>query len=233
MMHWQWNEMAGVGRDYGDAEEVAVYDQSHADFRDVDAEAQKALQLLDLGPGNTILDIGCGTGTFALAAAKHGLEVTAIDVSPAMLAAAHRKALADGMTNIRFLPQGFLTYEHEGPLLDAVTTTFALHHLPDYWQFVALRRIHAILRPRGRFLLRDVVIPDGTDPQSAIQNFIDAQAQLGGEFLRQDAEGHFREEFSTFAWVLEGLLKRAGFQILDHQLESHVLATYLCQPEQM
>jgi len=67
------------------------------------------------------------------------------------------------------------------------------------------------------------VIPDGEDLAKPVQSFIDDQANAGGDFLREDAEGHFRDEFSTFDWVIEGMLVRAGFTILDHRVESHVI----------
>ncbi len=228
-MKWTWNEFRQTGRDYRDAEEVACYDRTHADFRDMEAEAERSLDLLEIGPEETLLDIGCGTGTFAIAAARRCRQVIGIDVSETMLAEAGRKASALGVKNVRFEHHGFLTYEHRELPLDAVATTFALHHLPDYWQAVALRRIHAMLAPEGRFYLRDVVIPDGENLFEPVQTFIDSQAKAGGDFLREDAEGHFRDEFSPFDWVIEGMLVRAGFTILACKIESQVIATYLCK----
>ncbi len=228
-MNWQWDEFRQTGRDYGQTDEVAQYDRSHADFRDLTKEAQSSLDQIDAGPKTTLLDIGCGTGWFAIAAAARCQTVIGIDVSEAMLSEARWKANTLEQKNVRFEHAGFLTYEHTGFAPDAITTTFALHHLPDYWQAVALRRIYGMLAPGGRFLLRDVVIPDCPRLNEPVQAFISEQSQAGGDFLREDAEGHFREEFSTFDWVVEGMLARAGFTILDRRIDSHVIATYLCK----
>ena len=228
-MNWLYNEFKQTGRNYEEQSEVARYDSSHADFRNLDAEAETALRQIEADANTTLLDIGCGTGNFAIAAAAICKEVFAIDVSEAMLAEARRKASSREINNIRFESAGFLSYKHQGTPLDAVTSTFALHHLPDYWQAVALRRICDMLRPGGLLLLRDVVIPDGGDLFAPIEEFIAIQTAAGGDFLREDAEGHFREEFSTFDWVLEGILKRAGFSILSRQFDSQVLATFLCK----
>lgn len=228
-MRWRWNEFRQTGRDYADAAEAGRYDRTHAGFRDAEAEAREALRLIDPPASATLLDLGCGTGCFVAAAARHCREVIGADVSEAMLAEARRRASAQGLANVRFEHRGFLTYEHRGAPLDAVATTFALHHLPDYWQAVALRRIHAMLVRGGRLYLRDVVIPEGGDLFGPVQEFIDSQARAGGDFLREDAEGHFREEFSTFDWVIEGMLVQAGFTILEHRVESHVISTYLCK----
>jgi len=228
-MNWRWNEFRQTGRNYGDAAEVGRYDKTHADFRDTIAEATDALDLLDVRPDWRLLDIGCGTGAFAVTAAMVCREIIGIDVSEPMLSVARLKASCLGLTNVGFKHQGFLSYEHAGLPLDAVATTFALHHLPCFWQAVALRRIHGMLAPGGYFLLCDVVISDGARLFEPIESFIDEQARAGGDFLREDAEGHFRDEFSTFDWVIEGMLVRAGFTILKHHVKSHVISTYLCR----
>lgn len=51
-----------------------------------------------INPGDHVLDIGCGTGTFAIACAEKGASVVGIDVSPQMLAVAKRKIEKRGLT---------------------------------------------------------------------------------------------------------------------------------------
>src|SRR5690606_7325365 len=89
---WHLDEFRQVGRDYGQQSEVDVYDSSHADFRDIRAESRQALDLLEVQSGQVLVDIGCGTGTFVIEAAKRGAIVHAVDVSEAMLACARSKA---------------------------------------------------------------------------------------------------------------------------------------------
>ena len=62
---------------------------------------------------------------------------------------------------IEFHHQGFLTYEHASGTADAIATSFALHHLPDFWKGVAVQRMAAMLRPGGRMYLYDVVLGEG------------------------------------------------------------------------
>ena len=50
-------------------------------------------------------------------------------------------------------------------------------------------------------------------------------------FSQEEFETHVREEYSTFAWVLEGLLERAGFQILERAYPAQENAEYTCFPE--
>ncbi|MEM1058397.1 MAG: methyltransferase domain-containing protein [Verrucomicrobiota bacterium] len=229
-LSWQYDEFRQVGRDYGDAAEVGIYDATHADFRDIAAEAGAMLDALGVRADSVLIDFGCGTGEFALHEARRCGRVIAVDVSERMLAAARRKLEQAGLANVEFHHAGFLTYAHAGSPADAIASTFALHHLPDFWKGVALERLHGMLRPGGRFYLRDVVLPEDR-PLEKIRAFIEKQAELGGDFLREDAEGHFRDEHSTSAWVMEGLLTRAGFRLERAEQTDGVIATYLCTRE--
>jgi len=74
-----------------------------------------------------------------------------------MLNFTRRKAELRGIKNIEFHQAGFLTYDHHGEPLDAVVSQLALHHLPDFWKMIALKRIFAMLKEGGKFYLRDVV----------------------------------------------------------------------------
>lgn len=225
---WQYDEFKPVGRDYGSQPEVDVYDSSHADFRDIKAESNRVLDLLAVKQGDTILDFGSGTGTFAIEAARRGAHVHAIDVSMTMLARAKCKAEQEGVGGIEFHHAGFLTYEHPDDSADFVVTTFAFHHLPDFWKGVSLKRIHRMLKMDGQFYLHDVIIEE-KDSLENIARFIDQQKEAGGDFLRDDAEGHFRDEYSTYDWVMDGLLARVGFSVICKHLEGGVIGTYLCR----
>ena len=44
-----------------------------------------------LGSGSAVLEVGCGTGQLTESLARHEVELTAIDIGPAMIAAAHRR----------------------------------------------------------------------------------------------------------------------------------------------
>ncbi|MDR9367414.1 MAG: class I SAM-dependent methyltransferase [Balneolaceae bacterium] len=224
---WTYNEFEQVGKDYSQEKEVAVYDSTHSDFRDVTAENNAILNRLGLKKEHTIIDFGSGTGAFAIQAASYCKKVFAIDVSQTMLDFSKKKTKSAEVENIEFHHAGYLSYDHkEGPV-DAIVSSFSFHHLPDYWKSVALRRMHEMLNPDGKFYLYDVIIEE-ENAEENIQAFIESQAALGGDFLREDAEEHFREEYSTFDWIMEALLQRSGFTILEKEFSAGVLGTYLC-----
>ncbi|MBT5705080.1 MAG: methyltransferase domain-containing protein [Verrucomicrobia bacterium] len=222
---WHFDEYQQIGRDYTSPEEVQVYDESHAQFRDIAKENNEALDCLKVSPGTVLLDIGCGTGTFAIESARRGLDVHAADVSKAMLAYAKDKAKG---CDIVFHNAGFLTLEMAHESVDLITTTFAFHHLPDFWKGIALKRLFRMLKPSGRLYIRDVILEED-DALENIARLVEHQELMGGDFLREDAEGHFREENSTYDWVMDGLLSRAGFSILMKTFDRGVLGTYICR----
>ena len=71
---------------YHDPELVEVYDAVNSSRKDFDFYTKELPS-----PPAAILDIGCGTGTFALDLANRGYSVTAVDPAPHMIAIAKRK----------------------------------------------------------------------------------------------------------------------------------------------
>lgn len=227
-LSWQYNEFKQVGKDYTRQEEVDVYDSTHSDFRDVEKENEAILKAINIQKSDVIIDFGSGTGAFAIQAASRCTKVIAVDVSEPMIHFAQTKVEKSGRTNIEFFHAGFLTYQHEDEPVDTIVTSLAFHHLPDFWKGLALQRMFRMLKQGGTLFLRDVVI--GTEsPVETIQSFIDQQEVAGGDFLREDAEQHFGEEFSTYDWIMEGLLERTGFAIENKEMNDGVFATYLCK----
>jgi ubiquinone/menaquinone biosynthesis C-methylase UbiE len=226
-IYWQYDEFMQVGKDYGTKAQVEVYDSSHADFRDIKAESDRVLDLLKIKATDTIIDFGAGTGIFAIQAARRCTKVNAVDVSQEMIDLASTKAAQAQISNIEFHHAGFLTYQHQGQPADAIVTTFAFHHLPDFWKGIAMNRINGMLKTGGYLYIHDVII-DNLDALANINAFIQKQEALGGDFLREDAEGHFRDEYSTYDWVMDGLLSRSGFTINSKQIDGGVIGTYLC-----
>jgi 2-polyprenyl-3-methyl-5-hydroxy-6-metoxy-1,4-benzoquinol methylase len=95
------------GRDYGNPAEVEIYDSTHADFRDVEAESKELLDLLGLASSDVLIDFGSGTGTFAIASARRCARVHSVDVSQAIIDYAKAKANTAGISNLVFSHAGF------------------------------------------------------------------------------------------------------------------------------
>ena len=189
---WQYHEPDHPGADFDALAET--YDQDMQKHRDVQREISEILDFLVLSPNDTVLEIGAGTGEFALAAARHCQKVYAVDLSPGMLRYAGKKAASRAISNVEFLPGGFLTYQHQGAPLDAVVTQIALHHLPDFWKQVALLRIFDMLKVGGKFCLRDVVYSfDPRDQEKFFAEFISKAHQKGGPEFATAHHQSYRE----------------------------------------
>jgi ubiquinone/menaquinone biosynthesis C-methylase UbiE len=152
MREWWLDELAHAGAEHLDAAYVARYERK-AGYDP--AEDVASLIGYGLGSESTVIDLGAGTGVFALAVARVAGHVVAADVSPAMIEALRRRVAESGANNVTVVQAGFLSYEHEGPPADFVFTRNALHQIPDFWKGIALRRIAAVLRPGGILRLRD------------------------------------------------------------------------------
>ena len=113
--------------------------------------------------------------------------------------------------------------------MDALVSVAVLHHLPDFWKQVALLRGAAMLKPGGRFFLFDVVF---SFPPSAyarhIDGWIEAFRDKAGDEFVGDAQTHIRDEYSTFDWVLRGMLEAAGFRIDSTERRDALSAAYVC-----
>jgi SAM-dependent methyltransferase len=209
---WMLDEVANAGRENLDPQHVARYDLKE----DAAAEAEVRLSRdRGLTHDSTVVEFGAGTGQFALAVAPWAARVVAVDVSPVMLAALRANIAAAQRTNIEVVQAGFLTYEHDGGVVDFVYSRYALHHLPDFWKAVALQRIGDLLRPDGLLRLWDVVYD--FEPGQA-EDRIEAWCATGGESVddawsRAELEEHVRDEHSTFSWLMEPMLQRCGFAI--------------------
>lgn len=101
---------------------------------------------------NSALDIGCGTGSFARLLSARANEVTAIDLSPAMIR--HAISLSQGYKNIHYLVGDIFEYQSSGRY-DCIVSIAAMHHLlPD-----VLPIIKDLLAPKGVFIVLDLYKP--------------------------------------------------------------------------
>ena len=223
-----FDEFKPFAVDFHDVKEVEAYDR-----RQGTTEEEKRHLIAKLGVGSTdhVVDFGCGTWALAIQAAFVCERVVAVDVSEAMLSFAEARAQEMGVTNIEFIHAGFLTYNHVGRSVDFILTDSALHHLPDLWKVAAIQRMSRILKPNGILFLADAVYSfEPEHYQDACSNWIaDAGKQDGSGFTPENFAGHIRDEYSTYSWILEAILNRARFEILEARYLSPIRANYTCR----
>jgi len=222
-------EVVAASRENLDAGHVARYDEKK-DARA--ADEVELLMALGLDRRSTVVDLGAGTGQFALAVAPACGRVVAVDISPVMLARLRAKVAESRLSNVGVVQAGFLSYEHSGALTDFVYSRWALHHLPDFWKSMALKRMRMILRPGGLLRLSDIAYSfDAADAETRIEAWcatLPVQPTTQRDWSRTDIEEHVRDEHSTFTCLLEAMIQRSGFEIEDAVYsEDGIFAEYI------
>ena len=225
---WYIDEFAHAGEEHLDPEYVAMYDRKSQ----TDPTEDLALfQELGMNDKSVLVDLGAGTGVFALAAAPLCGRVVAVDVSPAMLDYVSTKAEALSLHNVEVVRAGLLTYEHQGAPVDFVYSRNVLHHLPDFWKAFSLQRIANMLRPGGVLRLHDLVYSFNPDETEDVFDawFSHAAARPEDGWTRAEYETHVRTEYSTFSWLLEPILEHSGFENkeVSHR-PARVYSAYTC-----
>ena len=168
------------------------------------------LEMAEVRPGEAVLDVGCGTGSLALAAkAAVGREgsVRGIDASPEMIEQARRKAAKAGAkADFRVALIEELPFPEAR--FDLVLSSFMLHHLPDDVKRKGLAEVRRVLKPGGRFLAVDF----GSTSQS-----------VGGHLLSIFGHSHGQASLEALAPAMG----EAGFTEVETGVTKHRSVAYL------
>lgn len=121
---------------------------------------RRVLDRVALGPGQRLLDLGCGTGTLAILAQRRHPRATVVglDGDPVILGIARRKARRARVV-VQFDEGMAAALPYADGSFDAVTSTLMLHHLTHDHQLRALAEARRVLRPGGRLVVADFAPP--------------------------------------------------------------------------
>jgi demethylmenaquinone methyltransferase/2-methoxy-6-polyprenyl-1,4-benzoquinol methylase/phosphoethanolamine N-methyltransferase len=120
------------------------------------AVREMLIELAAPAHGEKVLDVGCGTGTLAIAIKRQtgAGEVHGIDASPEMVQVAKEKS-AKGGSDIDFRVALIEAIPFPDASFDLVTSSLMLHHLPDNLKAKGFLEIRRVLKPGGRFMAMD------------------------------------------------------------------------------
>ena len=156
-----------------------------------------------------VLDLACGTGDIALLASASGGDVTALDITPRMIALARVKARTRGL-RARFLVGDMTALPLPDRCVDVVTTGYGLRNVPDL--DAALREIHRVLKPGGRLLSLDFNRPSWAPLRSAYHAYLTAVGSVLGLALHRDAD--------TYRYIPESIRLYPGAPAVAERLVS-------------
>jgi 2-polyprenyl-3-methyl-5-hydroxy-6-metoxy-1,4-benzoquinol methylase len=157
--------------------------------------ARRVKMLSDhLRPGMTVLELGCGTGSFTRELARSGADIIAIDVSPELLEIARASSSAP---NVHYQTENAYALSYPDAAFDSVVGSSVLHHLEVK---EALRNIYRVLKPGGTIFFTE---PNMLNPQIAVQKNVPwVKRKLGDS----------PDETAFFRWRLRYLLEQAGYR---------------------
>jgi demethylmenaquinone methyltransferase/2-methoxy-6-polyprenyl-1,4-benzoquinol methylase len=121
---------------------------------------ERAASRAELQPGDSALDVCCGTGDLALELAQRvtpGGHVVGCDFSEPMLDLAREKAVGRGSDGVRFEWADALELPYDGERFDAVTVGFGVRNLADLDR--GLREMTRVLKPGGRLVILEITQP--------------------------------------------------------------------------
>jgi ubiquinone/menaquinone biosynthesis C-methylase UbiE len=113
--------------------------------------------LTGAGPDDLVLDVCCGTGALALELAPFVLQVTGLDITPAMLDQARAAQQRKGVVNVDWVQGDAFGLPYATETFTLVICSTAFHHLPD--PRAALSEMVRVCRIGGRIAVRDIT-PD-------------------------------------------------------------------------
>jgi demethylmenaquinone methyltransferase/2-methoxy-6-polyprenyl-1,4-benzoquinol methylase len=122
---------------------------------------QRAIDALALAQGDTVVELGCGTGrNFGMLeqAVGPGGRITGVDFSDAMLSRARRRVARYGWSNVELVRSDAASYEFRPPV-DGILSTYALVLVPEYDRVI--ERDFAALRQGKRWVVLDQKLPSG------------------------------------------------------------------------
>jgi demethylmenaquinone methyltransferase/2-methoxy-6-polyprenyl-1,4-benzoquinol methylase/phosphoethanolamine N-methyltransferase len=157
--------------------------------------SRMVIELAKVKPGDSVLDVACGTGNLTLTAQSYagpGGKVNGIDAAPEMIEVAKKKASRSG-SEVVFEVGLIEKLAFPDATFDIVISRLAIHHLPDDLKRKGFAEILRVLKPGGHLLIADFIPP--TNP---VLNHI-TSALVGSHMLQ------------TNIWSLPPMLASTGF----------------------
>lgn len=169
---------------------------------------EKVLQYAQIKDGESILDIGCGSGTFVTMAKStySNSRVVGIDPDENILTVAKKK-LSKNNLRVELFDAWAEKLPFDTQSFDIIVSSLTFHHLPTEIKEKALKEIKRVLKKHGRFILADIGKPDSLfwrikfllDPERLFKT---------GEYMKDNLEGRIPALLSQAGFMYKEILPR-------------------------
>ena len=144
------------------------------------------ITIADVRPGERGLDLACGTGDIAFAAASRGARVVGLDITHRMLQLAHLRQGYGGQAPVSFITGDMTSLPFGSQTFDLVTTGYGLRNVPDL--NLAIDEIARVLRPGGRLLSLDFNRPESAPIRAVYLSYLTLVGGALGWILHRDPD---------------------------------------------
>jgi demethylmenaquinone methyltransferase / 2-methoxy-6-polyprenyl-1,4-benzoquinol methylase len=171
---------------------------------------RRLVDLARIRVGTRVLDLACGTGDIALAAAARGGSVTGLDITERMVELARRRNVS-GRPPARFLVGDMAALPFGDEQFDVVTTGYGIRNVPEIEP--AIREIKRVLRPGGVLLSLDFNRPDSRTVRAVYMAYLTAVGSALGFLLHGDPD--------TYRYIAESIRRYPGAEAVRGILEAN------------
>ncbi len=142
-------------------------------------------------PGETALDVACGTGDITFSLARDGACAVGLDLTPRMIELARRKAVRRAMNQQAgctptFLVGDMMALPFGSAVFDIVTTGYGIRNVPD--MRASLCEILRVLKPGGRFFSLDFNRPANRVVRAAYLGYLAVVGSAIGWVVHRDPD---------------------------------------------
>ncbi|MDY0409592.1 class I SAM-dependent methyltransferase [Paracerasibacillus soli] len=168
---------------------------------------------VNVRPNDIVLDIGIGTGNLGAMFLEKGATVIGVDQSDKMLATCHQKHPAIETRKGHFLALPLVDQQ-----VDAIVSSYALHHLPDHEKLLAFQEMHRVLKPNGQICIADLMFIDGKHREKVIEKYRESGNM---EAILSIEDEYFADQTLLTTW-----LRVNGFHVREHRFHGFLGLIY-------
>jgi ubiquinone/menaquinone biosynthesis C-methylase UbiE len=183
-----------------------------------DALRNMTVNLAQIKQGDSVLEIGCATGSLSLAAKRlAGTEgsVSAIDIIPGMIEVSRKKA-AQAKMDVLFQVGNIQDIPFPNEHFDKVMCSFMIFHMSEKVRNNGIKEIFRVLKPNGKLLVLDLALPPNKVSRGILKLFLGFMLKHNLEELKPAME-------SAGFSLIE--ISQAKYRVMGLPLLSYLLGT--------